>query len=652
MTKSLLWSPKNKNNKLTEFKDKYFNDKNNSTYDRLHEWSINNKEDFWSSIWDFTNIVGQKKNPILENKNDFIKSIFFKNSKLNFTKNLLNKNNDDEAIVFISEQKNEKRISWKDLNNNVSKVSNYLKKNNIKKGDRIAAILPNIPETVISFLATAKIGAIWSSCSADFGPRAVIDRFKQINPKILIITDKYFYNNKKYETLNKLNEILEEIPSIKEVIIIPYDLNSDNKYKLDFNFKTWDEILNKNQYLELSESEEYEEFDFNIPLYILFSSGTTGIPKCIVHGAGGSLLQHKKEHQLHCNIKKGDKVFYFTTCGWMMWNWLVSCLASGATIFLYDGSPFYPSTKILFDIIEKEKITFFGTGAKYLDHLKQKNLNIKKEYNLTNLKTIASTGSTLVHETFEYVYKMIKNDIHLSSICGGTDIVSCFVLGNPNEPVYSGEIQVKGLGMDVDIFDQKGNSIKNIKGELVCKTAFPSKPIFFWNDDDNYKYYKSYFSKYKNIWHQGDYAELCETGGFIIHGRSDATLNSGGIRIGTSELYRVVENIEEIEECLAAEHILKNDTNVILFVKLNEGIKYTQNLEKKIKDKIRSMLSPKHIPNRIIAIKDIPKTKSGKIVELTVKKIINNQEITNLSSLINPDCLTEYLDIAKKLNLN
>tara|TARA_Y100000590_G_scaffold460133_1_gene618762 strand:- start:256 stop:2187 length:1932 start_codon:yes stop_codon:yes gene_type:complete len=642
MSNYKLWTPSTTDSILNEFIKSLDKDLNIKNYEDLHKWSVNKKNDFWENVWDFTNIKGQKKGKGYIDSNEFLNAKFFNQSKLNYAENCLKKDDNSDAIIFYNEQENCRRYSWKELKQKVFQLSHYFVSKKIKPGDRIAAVLPNIPETVISFLSTSQIGAIWSSCSSDFGPKAIIDRFKQIEPKVLIVTDYYFYNNKKINTLSNLKKITKAIPSIQEIIIIPYSND-----KLKNNYTNWNKIFENN-----SQFTKFLNLPFNHPLYILYSSGTTGVPKCIVHGAGGSLIQHLKEHQLHLNIQENDKVFYFTTCGWMMWNWLISVLASKATIILYDGSPFVPNIDYLFNISEKENINFFGTGAKYIDHLKLNNINIKKNYSLKNLNTIASTGSPLVNESFNYVYNNIKSDVHLASISGGTDIVSCFVIGNRMQPVFSGEIQCAGLGMDVDVFDENGNSLNGEKGELVCKSPFPSQPLGFWNDINKEKYKKAYFLKYQNIWHHGDFIKKTKNNGYIILGRSDTTLNAGGIRIGTAEIYRIVENIKNIGECVAVEYKLKTDTQVILFITLLNELILNENIISNIKLEIKQNLSPKHVPAKIYQVSDIPKTKSGKITELIIKNIINGEKNNNLSTLSNPDCLKDYEKIYVGLNSN
>ncbi len=624
-----------------------YNLKFKHNYQKILNWSIKNSAIFWDDVWDFCKINGIKsKNKIIKSK-IFYKNKFLPNYKLNFAENLLVKNNGDKAATFISENGFREERTWAQLNNNVSKVYKFLKKIEIKKNDRVAAYLPNSIETVEAFLGASSLGAIWSSCSPDFGINGVIERFSQINPKVLFVVDKYYYNGKIINVLERVPQILKEIRSIKYVVIISYPgekyLNNYFKSKKVKIFK-WSE-LNKIK----SNKIKFSKFDFEQSLTILYSSGTTGKPKCICHRSGGVLLQHKKEHQLHCNIKENDNVFYFTTCGWMMWNWLVSALASKASIVLFDGSPMYKKDDLLLKIAEKEKITLFGVSAKYIDALRKSKLLLKYKYKLKKLRTICSTGSPLSNDGFKYVYDNIKKNVHLSSISGGTDIVSCFVLGNLYQPVILGEIQNKGLGLDVDIFNDNGKSIKNKKGELVCKNPFPSMPLKFWNDKNDTKFKNAYFNNFLNIWHHGDYAEIKKSGGFIIHGRSDTTLNPGGVRLGTAEIYPEIEKFIEIKESIVVGQAWDNDIRIILFVVLNPKYELNVELLKKIKIKIRKNVSPRHVPAKIIAVKDVPRTKNGKIVELAVKNIIEGNEIKNKEALANPQVLVQYKNL-KELN--
>ena len=630
----------------SNFVKKNFNFDSKNDFNKLWQWSIKNSEIFWKSIWDFTKVKGDQGKILLKESNIFYKNKFFPNGKLNYTQNLIKKNDSTTAIIFKSENGYRTTLTWQELNLNIAKVSNWMTSAGIKKGDRVAAYLPNIPEAVVAYLSTSTIGAIWSSCSPDFGAEGVIDRFSQIKPKILFIGDKYFYNGKKINIIQRLNKILQKLPSVIKVIIVPYPgTEIEKNYNIYLEKHNWSEIIS----IKNNKKTKFFMSNFNDPLAILYSSGTTGKPKCICHGTGGVLLQHNKELQIHCDVKENDRVFYFTTCGWMMWNWLVGALSAGATIVLFDGFPMYKKDDLLFEFASKEKITLLGLSAKYIDALNNKKVVPKNNFDMSNLKTICSTGSPLSDEGFQYVYKNIKKNVHLSSISGGTDILSCFVLGNLFQPVNLGEIQNRGLGMDVNIFDEKGFLLKNKKGELICKKPFPSMPIKFWNDAKNKKYKSAYFEKYENVWHHGDFAKITNTGGFVIYGRSDTTLNPGGVRLGTAEIYSIVEKFKEIEESIVIGQSWNNDIRIILFLVLNYGYTLTNEIKEKIKKEIRSKASPRHVPSKIISISETPKTKNGKLVELAVKQCIEGEEIKNLEALANPGSLEQFKNI-KELN--
>ncbi len=642
-----LWEPSKeliKNSNLfayEKFISKYYKYNFLRNYKKLLKWSVKNPKDFWNSIWEYFEVIGIKTDKFKLTK-DLINSKFFVNSKLNFAENLLAKNSNQKAITFVSENDYREQKTWKELNIDVKKIITFYKKINISEKDRIAAYTPNQIETVECFLGASAIGSIWSSCSPDFGVPGVIERFSQIKPKLLIITDKYYYNGKEINIIERLPKILKNIKSIKSVLILNYPGKKLRKLKKIKNIKIY--YFNEIKKYEISRN-KLKKFDFDHELAILYSSGTTGKPKCICHRSGGVLLQHLKEHQLHCNIKPNDNVFYFTTCGWMMWNWLVTALASKASILLFDGFPMHKSPELLLKIANKEKVTLFGISAKYIDQLIKHKVKVKDKIKLKSLNTICSTGSPLSKEGFEFVYKNIKKNVHLASISGGTDIVSCFVNGNIYSKVNSGEIQNNGLGMDTAVFSEKGKSILNKKGELVCRNSFPSMPLKFWNDPGKIKYKKAYFSKFKNIWHHGDYAERKNNGSYIIYGRSDATLNPGGVRLGTAEIYSVVEKFKEVKESIVVGQSWDNDVRIILFVILSKNNRLNEKLISKLKTTIRYEASPRHVPAKIIAVNDIPRTKNGKIVEVAVKNIIEGNKINNIEALSNPSALNEYKNL-------
>lgn len=640
---AMLWKPNEdriKKANMTRYM-KYLAEKKNLEFNNFQElwnWSVDKREQFWESIWDFGGVIASKKwEKILENPDDMLKSKWFVGARLNFAENLLRYRDDRIALVFKGETGVTKRITYAQLYDLVARMAKSLRDFGVTSGDRVAGFMPNMIETVVAMLATTSIGAIWSSCSPDFGIKGVLDRFGQIEPKVLFSANGYTYNGKKLDSLERITGILKDLPSIKKVIIIPYTEEKPDIKSVP-NAVMWDDFVAKGRKPDI----KFEQLPFDHPLYIMYSSGTTGLPKSIVHGAGGTLLQHLKELILHTDLTREDKMFYFTTCGWMMWNWLVSSLAVGTTVLLYDGSPFYPDAGAIFQYAQEEKMTIFGTSAKYLASVEKAGLKPKEQFDLRTVKAMLSTGSPLSVESFHFVYDHIKSDICLSSISGGTDIISCFALGNPIAPVYEGELQTRGLGMNVQVFNDEGKPVVGEKGELVCTKSFPSQPIYFWNDPDGSKYRGAYFEVFPNIWCHGDYAELTENNGMIIYGRSDATLNPGGVRIGTAEIYRVVEGMEEIQDSVVIGQPWDNDVRVILFVVPKKGYQLTDDLIKRIKQNIRENTTPRHVPAKILEVTDIPHTLNGKKVEIAIRKTIMGEEVKNKDALANPESLEQF----------
>ncbi len=607
-------------------------------YDALYDFSLAEMEKFWQSLWCFAGVIADPEpGPVLVDGDKMPGARFFPEARLNYAENLLRRRDGADAMVFWGEDQVKRRLNFAELYDQVSRLSQALAALGVGEGDRVAGFMPNMPETVIAMLAASSLGAIWSSCSPDFGVQGVLDRFGQIEPKVLFCPDGYFYNGKSHDSLARVAEFTAQLPSLRQIVVVPYvspspDLSGLAKGKLLEDFVgpfTAGDIA-------------FERVAFNSPLYIMYSSGTTGKPKCIVHGAGGTLVQHLKEHILHCDVRRDDRVFYFTTCGWMMWNWLVSALGCEAALLLYDGSPFAPGPAILWDFVSAERGTLFGTSAKYIDALKNASFEPGPAHDLSSIRTITSTGSPLVAEGFDYIYRHIKQDVCLASIAGGTDIIGCFVGGNPIGPVWRGEIQARLLGMAVEVYDDDGRPLRGEKGELVCTKPFPSMPVAFWNDPDGARYRTAYFERFPGLWCHGDFVELTEHGGLIIYGRSDATLNPGGVRIGTAEIYRQVEQLEQVEEGIVIGQDWQGDVRVVLFVRLADGLTLDEDLVARIKARIRSGCTPRHVPAKVLQVSDIPRTKSGKIVELAVRDVVHGRPVKNKDALANPEALTLF----------
>ena len=645
MTK-LLWQPSEDRIKSSNMRRfiHFINDIHQleiDTYDRLHEWSITHIPEFWAGMWTFGQIKASA--PYTEIIDDLTKmpgARWFKGCRLNFAENLLRFRDDQVALVFKGEAQPTIRLTYAELYDEVSRVADALKKIGVQKGDRVGAFMPNMPQTVIAMLASVSLGAVWSSCSPDFGIKGVLDRFGQIKPKVIFTTDGYFFRGKKIDSLERIAAVAEKLPSLKQLVVIPYVDSAP----------TINHIPRSNLYQDFIAASPagpitFEQLPFDHPLYIMYSSGTTGLPKCMVQSAGGILLHHQKELILHTDLKRSDKIFYYTTCGWMMWNWLVSSLAVGATVVLYDGNVFYPDAGVLWQMAQDEKITIFGTSAGYIAALEKSGLKPGNDYDLKSLRTILSTGSPLPVEGFEFVYTHIKKDVQLSSISGGSDLNGCFALGNPMGPVYAGELQCRGLGMKVDAFDENGRSVRNQKAELVCTAPFPSMPIYFWDDPEGDKYHAAYFDRYPGVWCHGDFIEINDRGGVVVYGRSDATLKPKGIRIGTAEIYRQVEQQDEIDDSVVIGQPWQNDVRIVLFVKLLPGHTLTQALQDNIRREIRKNVSPHHVPAKIIGVPDIPYTLNMKKVELAVRKVIAGEPVLNKDALRNPEALDFYANI-------
>jgi acetoacetyl-CoA synthetase len=650
---ALLWAPSEeriKNTNMYRFMS-FINSrygKDFTEYDPLYEWSIENIRDFWASMWDFAEIIASRPyDQVIDDPGKMPGAAWFSGARLNFAENLLRYRDEKIALIFKGEAQDSIRMTYFELYDEVARVAKSLKEMGVEAGDRVGGFVPNMPEAIIAMLATTSMGAVWSSCSPDFGIKGVLDRFGQIKPKVLFTANGYSFKGKKIDSIERVSTILKDLPSIEKVVVIPYTEEDPDISSIP-NAVHYRDFKSNDPHIEI----EFEQLPFDQPLYIMFTSGTTGLPKCMVQSAGGILVHHLKELMLHTDVKREDKIFYFTTCGWMMWNWLVSSLGLGASLILFDGNPFYPNPGALWQLAQDEKMTILGTSAGYISAIMGTTLKPSRDYDLRSLKTLTSTGSPLSVEGFEFVYREVKGDIQLSSISGGSDLNGCFALGNPMGPVYSGELQCRGLGMKVESYDENGKPVLNQKGELVCSAPFPSMPIYFWDDPDNKKYHAAYFDVYPNVWRHGDFIEIREdTGGVIIYGRSDATLNPGGVRIGTAEIYRQVEQMEEIDDSLVIGQEWIGDVRVILFVKLAEGRELTEELKKKIKQDLRANASPRHVPAKIISVPEVPYTLNMKKVELAVKKTIEKKPVLNRDALSNPEALDYFKDI-KELQEN